>query len=726
MNRLSFDKINQVVGTTAATCTSITRMDSVALVDNTNQEKPLSALSYRSQSSTGKRDSAVIAEGLYLPPAKRRLLQESEARAPIDERATVEVQKKTWEEQKRVVHGTINRLNTSTIKPLIHDLFDQVNIIRLRGVLTKSLLAAAISSLQYSQVYAAMVAVINTKLPEFGELMIKRAVLAFRRHYKRKEKQQLIAVVTFLGHLFHQSVVHELMLLQILTLLLDESTMTDDSVEVAIRLLTLVGQALLDSSPASLRAVLDRLRTLLHEGTLDKRVEYKLEKLLELRKSGFSTSHPAIPPELDLVELEDQITLDDISLDDDAIDIEAELDVFNLDPDYLQNEEQWSKIRAEVLGLSGDSDSDDSDTADDNATTEGSSDEGDQNPNDAQIVTVKEKATQIIQDLTEADLVHLRRTIYLTIMSSATFEECAHKLAKIEIPEGREEELINMLIECCSQERTFLRYYGLIAARFCFLSRNRWRDAFMDAFSRQYSTIHRLETNKLRNVAKLFAHVLHTDSMPWSVFSVIHLNEDQTTSSSRIFIKILLQEIAEAIGIMKLKQRFESSDVEELEWYKGLFPKDSARNTRYAINFFTSIGLGPLTDELREHLKNAPKLIIAQAQQAALVQRKERSDDDGSSSSVSSTSSSSSSDSSSGGSSSVSTSSKSYSSRSSVSSASSYSHRRRSRNRGSSKNRGQRGNKSPTLSRSSTSSRSYSSRSSTPKGKRKVARSTRK
>lgn len=250
----------------------------------------------------------------------------------------------------------------------------------------------------------------------------------------------------------------------------------------------------------------------------------------------------------------------------------------------------------------------------------------------------------------------------------------------------------------------------------------------MDAFSRQYSTIHRLETNKLRNVAKLFAHILHTDSMPWSVFSVVHLNEDQTTSSSRIFIKILLQEIAEAIGISKLKQRFETSNVEELEWYKGLFPKDSARNTRYAINFFTSIGLGPLTDELREHLKNAPKLIIAQAQQAAMVQRNERSDDDSTSSSESSessTSSSSSSDSSSGGSSSVSSSSRSYSSRSSVSSASSYS-RRRSRNGGPSRNRGRRRKMSPTSSRSSTSSRSYSSRSSAPTGKHTATRSTRK
>lgn len=43
--------------------------------------------------------------------------------------------------------------------------------------------------------------------------------------------------------------------------------------------------------------------------------------------------------------------------------------------------------------------------------------------------------------------------------------------------------------------------------------------------------------------------------------------------------------------------------------FEGLFPRDSPKNTRFAINFFTSIGLGGLTDELREHLKAVPKTI---------------------------------------------------------------------------------------------------------------------
>ena len=549
------------------------------------------AAAKRSWASSASSLDALGGGSVYIPPAKRRMLeklaleeqQKKAAEGRVDggnnledqeaaKKRSVLEQRKSWEEEKRVVHGTINRLNEETIKPLIHDLFDKVNLIRLRGVLAKSILQAAISSPSYSNVYAALLSVINSKLPEVGELVVQRAILSFRRHYRRREKQSCLATAIFLAHLFHQQVVHELLILQILSLLLDGDP-TDDSVEIAVQLLTVTGYALLEVSSAGVRAVLERLRALLHEGNLNKRVEYKMEKLLALRKTGFR-DYPPVPESLDLVESDDQITFE-ISLDDEDIKKEDNLDVFHVDPNFEETQQEWKTIRAEILGLGDDDDSDGS----------GSDGSGDEDEGDAAGETVvaapSEGTNAIVQirDLSEADLVHLRRSIYLTIMSSATFEECTHKLAKIDIPEGREEELINMLIECCSQERTFLRYYGLISSRFCLLD-DRWRDAFMDAFAQQYNTIHRLETNKLRNVAKLFAHLLHTDAMPWSVLNVIHLNEDETTSSSRIFVKILIQEMAEAMGINKLKSRFDTTDPEHVEWYKGMFPKDNTRSSR--------------------------------------------------------------------------------------------------------------------------------------------------
>merc|ERR1712083_805981 len=101
-----------------------------------------------------------------------------------------------------------------------------------------------------------------------------------------------------------------------------------------------------------------------------------------------------------------------------------------------------------------------------------------------------------------------------------------------------------------------------------------------------------------------FAHLLFTDAIGWVVLSVIHLNEHETTSSSRIFIKMLFQELAEYMGLSKLLARIRDATMAEA--FEGLFPRDDPANTRFSINFFTSIGLGGLTEDLRDHLKSNP------------------------------------------------------------------------------------------------------------------------
>lgn len=239
-----------------------------------------------------------------------------------------------------------------------------------------------------------------------------------------------------------------------------------------------------------------------------------------------------------------------MSLDDETLDPQELLDVFRVDPAYLENEEMWAAVRQEILGADdeggaggGGGAAVDGDEAEAALAAEDGGSLPDADTGDALPPPPAGGAGGVgmeITDMSETDLINLRRTIYLTIMNSLDFEECAHKLVKLKIPQGAEMELCNMFIECCSQEKTFMRYYGLLGQRFCMLSAL-YQDAFETAFGTQYATIHRLETNKLRNVAKFFAHLLHTDALPWTVFEYLHLNEDETTSASRIFIKILMQ-----------------------------------------------------------------------------------------------------------------------------------------------------------------------------------------
>uniref|UniRef100_A0A672FLD2 Pre-mRNA-splicing factor CWC22 homolog n=1 Tax=Salarias fasciatus TaxID=181472 RepID=A0A672FLD2_SALFA len=551
--------------------------------------------------------------GAYIPPAKLRMMQQQ-----ITDKSSLAYQRMSWEALKKSINGLINKVNVSNIVNIIQELL-QENIVRGRGLLARSVLQAQAASPIFTHVYAAVVAIINSKFPQIGELILKRLILAFRRSYRRNLKQQCLTASKFVAHLINQNVAHEVLCLEMLTLLLERPT--DDSVEVAISFLKECGLKLTEVSPRGINAIFERLRNVLHESSIDKRVQYMIEVMFAIRKDGFK-DHPVIPEGLDLVDEDDQFT-HMLPLDDEY-NTEDILNVFKLDPDFQENEEKYKTIKRDILDEGSSDSGEEADGSDEEDEDEDENEEG----GDDEKVTIFDK--------TEVNLVAFRRTIYLAIQSSLDFEECAHKLIKMDFPESQTKELCNMILDCCAQQRTYEKFFGLLAGRFCLLKKE-YMESFEAIFSEQYDTIHRLETNKLRNVARLFAHLLYTDSVPWSVLECIRMSEETTTSSSRIFVKILFQELCAYMGLPKLNQRLK--DITLQPFFEGLFPRDNPRNTRFAINFFTSIGLGGLTDELREHLKNAPKMIMTQNQEVG--------SSDSSSSSSSSSSDSSSSDSSS-------------------------------------------------------------------------------
>jgi len=69
---------------------------------------------------------------------------------------------------------------------------------------------------------------------------------------------------------------------------------------------------------------------------------------------------------------------------------------------------------------------------------------------------------------------------------------------------------------------------------------------------------------------------------------------------------------------------------------EDLFPTDSVENCRFSINYFTSIGLGAVTEQMREFLKDAPQLLLKKKYQEMLELAKQADSSDSDSSSDSS------------------------------------------------------------------------------------------
>ncbi|KAF1745217.1 hypothetical protein MXB_1005 [Myxobolus squamalis] len=451
----------------------------------------------------------------------------------VTDKSSESYQRFAWEALKKSINGLVNKVNIANIQHVVQELFRE-NLIRGRGILAQYIIRAQRNSPIFTHVYSALVSVINTKLPRIGELILRRLIVNFRRAYERNDK--------VLNDVYFQT--------------------------------TCV-------------TVFERLRNILHDSMVDTRVEYMIEVVFAVRKDKYK-DYEIVVKELDLVEEEDQIT-HLLHLSDQGS-AEDELNIFIYDPLYEENENKYHEIKTDILGSSSEEEMEDNEP-------EVAQDEEEDN-GDAPV------ESQIIIDQTFTNTINLRRTIYLILQSSLDFEECAHKLLKMKLLPGQEQEFCSMITDCCIQQRTYEKFYGLLCQRLCLLKKE-YMECFMALFREhvtnfiiisQYDTCHRLDSVKLRNVSLLFSHLLYSDGIPWIVLEVVHLNEEETTSSSRIFLKHVFQSLSQEMSIPYLIERLNDETLKP--YFHGIFPRDNPRNTRFSINFFTSIGLGKLTEFL--------------------------------------------------------------------------------------------------------------------------------
>eukprot|EP01121_Diplochlamys_sp_Union-15-3_P017637 TRINITY_DN6247_c0_g1_i3.p1 TRINITY_DN6247_c0_g1~~TRINITY_DN6247_c0_g1_i3.p1 ORF type:complete len:235 (+),score=43.83 TRINITY_DN6247_c0_g1_i3:52-756(+) len=112
--------------------------------------------------------------GVYIPPFKLAMLKKK-----IEDKNSESYQRITWDALRKSLTGHINKVSVANIKNIIPEVF-QENIVRGRGLLCQALMKAQASSPAFTNVYAALVAVINTKMPEIGELLLRRLLDQFK------------------------------------------------------------------------------------------------------------------------------------------------------------------------------------------------------------------------------------------------------------------------------------------------------------------------------------------------------------------------------------------------------------------------------------------------------------------------------------------------------------------------------------------------------------------
>ena len=157
----------------------------------------------KSAKNTPRNNGGGRSGGAYVPPFK--LAQMMRDNNTVRDASSPEYQRIAWEALKKSINGLVNKINASNVKNIVPELFSE-NVVRGKGLFARSVMKSQMASPQFSPVFAALVAVTNTKFPELGELVVKRVVLQFRRAFRRNDKSVCVAATKFLASLVNQQV----------------------------------------------------------------------------------------------------------------------------------------------------------------------------------------------------------------------------------------------------------------------------------------------------------------------------------------------------------------------------------------------------------------------------------------------------------------------------------------------------------------------------------------
>ncbi|KAI3404473.2 CWC22 [Candida oxycetoniae] len=506
-----------------------------------------------------------------------------------------DAQRNNWQTLKRDISALMSHLNHANIQHTIVQLF-KLNIERGRGLVVRVIMKLQMKQPKEAALLASLAAVLNSKFPKLGRLLCSRLLLQFRSAYITNNWLLCKSSLLFICHLTMQRVLSEILILQVIQLLLNQPTKGD--IELTVDILSVCGSFLSKNSKAATNMILARLADILQEfSSLSNRSKSSIRYALRLGQSGFKSAELQIDPKLALVEEEDIETHD---LDFGAkVRSRDYLNVYRFDPDFAKSEMEYDRVRREII-----------------VEEEESQEEGEKE--EAQVGQKKQPAPAEVNvsNMTQSSLIEFQKRVYLTVMSSMSADEAVHKLLKLSHRSKKDQEqdnktLADMIIKCCSQDKTYTKFFGIIGEKLC--SRNRyWHDNFVDLFKDYYNIIDNFETNSLRNVGKFFGHLFASDVIALDqAWSDIKITERDTTPARRILLKFVFQEMVEEMGIGEVKKRliydeFIKDHINGVFFVKGVTWED-ADDIRFSINFFTAIGLGVLTEEMREVLANLPE-----------------------------------------------------------------------------------------------------------------------
>lgn len=436
-----------------------------------------------------------------------------------------------------------------------------------------------------SMIAASLLAIINSVQIEVSHKVLSYLSFAFNNAMKNNDIKSIRTISFIFSSIYRFQIISFDIFMSLLLKLLDKK---NAHMSLVLELIDICGHSMEEDNSVEFTQLFTEIVRLAGP-SYDKQIQ----NLTLCRSQNWKDKSRRIPFKFDVLPSYEN-TIDNLMIENFTEDPTEQLidgyDFENFDKLY----DKHTSIIAAILG----SDNIDSDTI---QTTE---------IDTAEDNTESEKETEIEEFIKVKSDKEFQKMIYLTITSTATASEAAHKLIKKLIDEEKrfsksnnfelkvslkahKSIMIETLIEYIGHSQRFDRNLGNIVL-FLLSNRNDLIEQFEEYFIKIYSNCNKYKSSQIINITYLLAYLLQNDTINWNVLSIIRLSREETNTEQRLFIRYLMEKLAD--NRSWLMKKLKEPEIEAA--VSGIFLTDTLEHATDVSQFFEAINL----DFLVEHV----------------------------------------------------------------------------------------------------------------------------
>ncbi|XP_073313577.1 uncharacterized protein [Primulina huaijiensis] len=242
----------------------------------------------------------------------------------------VEEKRIKWFSTKERITELVSNVNISNVREIGAEISKE-DLFEGRGVFCQEIMKSQMNSPRLTNVYAALVAIINSNFPDLGLLLVKRVLLKLKDEYnydgRSGNMKRLRVLSKFLAHFVNQLVVYPLLANDVCLFLMGNPN--SDHVEVAVKFCIECGSTFKEFLPIKFRTVLQEFHRVCQEVEIERSVRFLILMLFKIQRRGFR-DYPGMIDELNLVKIRDQ-QIHQVSMLH-VLDPESSADDFEVDP----------------------------------------------------------------------------------------------------------------------------------------------------------------------------------------------------------------------------------------------------------------------------------------------------------------------------------------------------------------------------------------------------------